>query len=88
MGKNRRPLRIPYDPNFKVRELLNHIYFKLDGTVEPHTFGHEWALFDSDTDRRLTEIESDQEPGTWYNDDSVFSEVGFMPGLRLTVKFV
>lgn len=88
LGRNLPPVRVPYDPNFRLREFLDVIYFKLDGAVEPYTFGHSWTLVDTMTGRRMIELEPDRKLGTETDDDFLFSEVGLRPGLRLRVELL
>lgn len=77
-------IAIPYDPNFKVKELLDLIYHKLSPAVEPYTFGVQWTLKDDLNGHRLGGLEAlaTKRENSEF-DELCFKDVGLISGMVL-----
>lgn len=84
---NGRVWKIPYDEIATVGELLDEIYFGLDGAVPPFTFGRTWKIRDVNSSfvLHLTTRGEVNSRGTYERDDRELRSVGIYPQMLIEV---
>ncbi len=81
---------MPVAASTSVDQVLDTVYFAMQGAVRPYTYGVDWVLVDPDTGRWLSDI------GTAFakkvlrtgRDERVLGEAGIEPGAHLAVHLI
>lgn len=84
VGKSGPIWTAPFSSFKCVSDLLDEVYFKLEGAVEPFTYDKVWVLMNPATGKVFRDLGSKwSEPRGMYRDGRTLWEVGFSPGIKL-----